>query len=424
VKWYEDATGGHTAALSHWQRQASGPTAAELAGGSGTVGSGHVSHGLAIDGSMSDAASGGGSGDEAAAGAAGEASSDAATSDAESGGPGLHGGSGTALGTPALNGAAAHGHAGDSAIAAAAPLAAADAGDTDAIAGDPSAAAEAQTGDTVGQPGEAPLDGGAADRAADGDEAAAALSPRLRPRKRPKTGAEAAARAAEAAGNRERNAARPLALLLEGAEGADPRTLDALVAVLSEVSCFTADKHQFRQNISPDGKTGPYSGGSNEPTRSGTGVGACPHNCAALAVTPAKLALFGTVWHMKVRRCALYPPRVHLCNVSKLCPYDIQVHERLPVTLVLCVRAAPTLLLARLARPAVCALRCSCFPLPLPAARLETALVDGMLGAGFSGVFPGPALLSWLGRRFWQQDASVAGFIRGLQVGGTGFCPA
>lgn len=293
VKWYEDATGGHIAALSHWQREANGPTAAKLAGGSGAAGSGYVSDGLAIDGSMSDAASGGGSGDdEAAAGAAGEASSDAATSDAESGGPGLHGGSGTALGTPALNGAAAHGHAGDSAIAV--PLAAADAGDRDAIAGNPSAAAEAQTGDAAGRPGEAQLDGGAVDSAAAGEEAAAALSPRLRPRKRPKTGAEAAARAAEAAGDRERNAARPLALLLEGAEGADPRTLDALVAVLSEVSGFTADEHQFRQNISPDGKTGPYSGGSNEPTRSGTGVGACPHNCAALAVTPAKLALFGT----------------------------------------------------------------------------------------------------------------------------------
>ena len=98
------------------------------------------------------------------------------------------------------------------------------------------------------------------------------------------------------------------------------------------------------------------------------------------------------------------------------------MHKRLPVTLVLCLRAAPALFLARLARPTVRALRGACFPLPSPAARLAAALAGGILGRGGAGFpFPGPALLAWTGRRFVRQDASVAGFLRALQVGNRGF---
>lgn len=42
------------------------------------------------------------------------------------------------------------------------------------------------------------------------------------------------------------------------------------------------------------------------------------------------------------------------------------MHGRLPVTLVLTVRGALPLVLARLSRPAARALRCTCFPLPPP----------------------------------------------------------
>lgn len=92
------------------------------------------------------------------------------------------------------------------------------------------------------------------------------------------------------------------------------------------------------------------------------------------------------------------------------------MHEQLPITLLLCVRAAPLLLLGRLAAAAVRAMLCTCFPLPPPEARLETALLGGVLGPSFSGVFPGPHLLAWLQARFWRQDQSVAGYLRGLQV--------
>jgi hypothetical protein len=44
----------------------------------------------------------------------------------------------------------------------------------------------------------------------------------------------------------------------------------------------------------------------------------------------------------------------------------LQVHEQLPVTLVLTVRGALPLLLGRLSRPAARALRCTCFLLPPP----------------------------------------------------------
>lgn len=52
----------------------------------------------------------------------------------------------------------------------------------------------------------------------------------------------------------------------------------------------------------------------------------------------------------------------------------------------------------------------------LAQARLESAVLGGILGADFSGVFPGPPLLAWLSRRFAAQEASVAGLMRSLQV--------
>lgn len=61
---------------------------------------------------------------------------------------------------------------------------------------------------------------------------------RLRPRKRLKTEADAEAAAAADAAEKRRNARRPLVLLLQGAEAADPHTLGALVSVLSEVGAL------------------------------------------------------------------------------------------------------------------------------------------------------------------------------------------
>lgn len=43
-------------------------------------------------------------------------------------------------------------------------------------------------------------------------------------------------------------------------------------------------------------------------------------------------------------------------------------------------------------------------------------MLGGMLGPAASGVFPGPALLGWLARRFVIQEASVTGLMRSLQV--------
>lgn len=49
-------------------------------------------------------------------------------------------------------------------------------------------------------------------------------------------------------------------------------------------------------------------------------------------------------------------------------------------------------------------------------ARLDVALLGGILGIESAGVFPGPALLAWLTRRFIMQEASVVGLLRSLQV--------
>ena len=49
-------------------------------------------------------------------------------------------------------------------------------------------------------------------------------------------------------------------------------------------------------------------------------------------------------------------------------------------------------------------------------ARLDVALLGGMLGSASTGVFPGPAVLAWLRRRFTLQEASIVGLQRSLQV--------
>ena len=55
-------------------------------------------------------------------------------------------------------------------------------------------------------------------------------------------------------------------------------------------------------------------------------------------------------------------------------------------------------------------------PITVMQARLDVALLGGILGSASAGVFPGPALLAWLRRRFTLQEASIVGLQRSLQV--------
>lgn len=175
VQWYQDATGGLAAASGHQNCQADSAAAAEQPEDSGCA-------------------------DAAACDTAAGAASDVAMSDAGSGGCDKDGVAGAAVEAHFLDGAAADGHAaGHSGPAAAASLATSEAG---------------------------------------GVSDAAEAARRLRPRRETATEEAITQAAAKEAADRKQNAARPLVVMLEGADGADSRTLDALIHVLSEVGAM------------------------------------------------------------------------------------------------------------------------------------------------------------------------------------------